>query len=385
MKRFLWLTVFLTAVLFYHETAYGQHIVVKSDNAAANGTGNGIFYSLPKTVFEINVTIETVTKIKGPLSDYSRQYLGTDDYIKKNSKTSRIIDVKVKPITFADPQQTYWLQFPAENPKDKESVSETFILSPFGTILAYNENFPAVHHGKNEKIIENNRVIILTDNNENFSKNASYNRRKKIDTVVRKITIDTVTINRFLFKTSWVNVSEEGKADDAAKQITRIREARYNLLTGFQEVNYGESIKYMDSQLQKLEHQYLELFLGKEMKSVTNHTFIFDPSTNHTNEALMSINTEENITKTLTVKISGIKKLTGNDNTTPPQKIDNIFYRIPATATIEINLGSKNLYKNILTIPQLGEITSVPLAKNRLQFDFNTGMLIKFIKPEQQH
>ncbi len=379
MKRAFQLSLFLFAVLLTAETATGQHIVVKSSDVAANNTGNGFFYSLPKTVFKIDVTVETVKKIKGPLSDYTLQYLGTGNYIKKNSESSKVIDIKVTPVTVADPEQTYWVQFPAEKPKEKEQVNETFILSPFGTLLSYNENQSGISLPQNQKIIENNRVIFLSDNTDAFTKYAAYNRRKKIDTVIRKITIDTVTINRFLFKTSWIDISEDEKADDAAKQISKIREARYNLLTGFQEVNYGESIKYMDSQLQKLEHRYLELFLGKEVKSVTTRSFIFTPSKNHTGEALMSFNTPENVTKTLTVKISDIVKPV-DTKTTPPPKTDNIYYRIPATATLEVNIGSGNIYKSILPVPQLGEISSVPLGKNKLQFDFNTGMLTKFKK-----
>ena len=379
MKRAFQLSLFLFAVLLTAETATGQHIVVKSSDVAANNTGNGFFYSLPKTVFKIDVTVETVKKIKGPLSDYTLQYLGTGNYIKKNSESSKVIDIKVTPVTVADPEQTYWVQFPAEKPKEKEQVNETFLLSPFGTLLSYNENQSGISLPQNQKIIENNRVIFLSDNTDAFTKYAAYNRRKKIDTVIRKITIDTVTINRFLFKTSWIDISEDEKANDAAKQISKIREARYNLLTGFQEVNYGESIKYMDSQLQKLEHRYLELFLGKEVKSVTTRSFIFTPSKNHTGEALMSFNTPENVTKTLTVKISDIVKPV-DTKTTPPPKTDNIYYRIPATATLEVNIGSGNIYKSILPVPQLGEISSVPLGKNKLQFDFNTGMLTKFKK-----
>ncbi len=379
MKRFVRSASVLLSLLFFSVILQAQHIVVKSNNASANNQGNGFFYSLPKTVFKISVTVETVRKIKGPLSEYTEQYLGTDDFIKTNSEFSNIIDIDVKPVTIADPQQTYRVQFPLEKPKEKEPSSETFVLSPFGTLLAYNENFPLFAGQEPKEIAEKNRVIIVGDNNETFDKNATYNRLKKTDTVIRKITIDTVTINRFLFKTSWVDMSQEQKADDAAKQISRIREARYNLLTGFQEVNYGESIKYMDAQLQKLEHQYMELFLGKEVKSVATHIFIFLPSKKHTSEALMSFNTKQNVTKTVTVKISGIETIQGVDDM-PAQKPDNIFYRIPATAVLEINTGSENIYKNIFPVPQLGVISSVPLGKNKLLFDFKTGMMTKFEK-----
>ncbi len=122
----------------------------------------------------------------------------------------------------------------------------------------------------------------MLEGNEDFSYYADYNRKKKIDTVVRKISIDTVTINRFLFKTSWVDKSDKEKANEAAQQILEIREARFHLISGYQEVNYGESMKYMNNQLKELENNYLELFLGKEVKTTDIQTVYYIPKKDKT-------------------------------------------------------------------------------------------------------
>ena len=67
------------------------------------------------------------------------------------------------------------------------------------------------------------------------------------------------------------------KANEAAQKILEIREARFHLISGYQEVNYGESMEYMNDQLKELENDYLELFLGKEVKSTGIQTIYYIP------------------------------------------------------------------------------------------------------------
>ncbi len=363
--------LFLLVVVVF--PAKAQYVVQKASGQSVNTNAMGFYYSLPKTIYKIEVELEKITRLKGPFAEYTVKYLGTSNFIDEDKNFYRILHVDVHPITVADEKQMYWIKFPIEK-SSKEIKNEAFTLSQLGTLLAFDDIKEPLAPTINTK----KEVFVFSDNSTAFNKEASYNRRKEIDTIVRKITIDTVTINRFLFKISWVDRNKDEKAEDAAKQISKIRESRYNLLTGFQEVNYGQGIRYMDMQLQNLEQQYLELFLGKKNKTIISRTFIFIPSKKHLNENLMQFTTD-NGRDILSVKISNVAIPEGIQDDTS-SKINELYYRIPVSAKLSIKTKSKSLFQKIFIIPQLGIISTVPMGKNKIHFDFTTGSLTKIKK-----
>ena len=367
---FRYSSLFLLFLLFASKMGFSQFTVTKVKDQNVNTTQDGFYYSLPQTVLKIDLVIEKIQQLKGPLAEFTEEYLGTSDYISTNDISYRFINVMVDPIAEPDPDQLYYVQFPDNRPKDAKPVG--FSLTALGTLAAFDiENREIVE--QTETDIQ--QTIIVADGERGFNYFADYNRKKKIDTIIRKITIDTVTIDRFLFKTSWVDKSQKEKANEAAMQIAKIRESRFNLITGYQEVNYGESMKYMDRQLNLLEKQYLELFLGKTMKTIETQTVYFTPSKN-------------NDTKTIftgadgtSIKIKVIPQGTsGKLAETPLAKQDNIFYRIPESTLIEITQNGTIHHRENIVINQLGVVAAVPLNKTHLQFDPETGSLIKIIR-----
>ena len=204
---------------------------------------------------------------------------------------------------------------------------------------------------------------------------SQYNKQKKTDTIIRTINIDTITINRFLFKSSWVDKSIDDKAREAALQIEHIRESRYNLISGYQEVNYGSSIIYMDRQLQELENQYLELFLGRELRSIERQTFYFVPGKNKKGGELIRFEDGKSVV------IRFIPNNTSDELTdTLAAKPNSIFYRIPATADVTISSDNKDFFVGRFLVNQFGTVSFVPLGNTKLQFDAETGNLISVVR-----
>lgn len=348
----------------------GQITVTKIENRNVNSQSYGFIYALPETVFKIEITYEKLTKIPGPLSTYTTEYLGVNDYISNKSIKYKVIDADVTSFQEADPNQLYQVQYSTERSKDAKTTS--FTLSTMGGLLAYNAE--AVDN--EDYISENvNKTIIVNSEDGDFPYMSQYNRQEKIDTVIRKITIDTVTINRFLFSSSWVNKSVEDKAKDVALEIEKIRESRYRLISGYQEVNYGSSIAYMDGQLQKMENEYLELFLGKEQKSVESKTLYFIPSQNKKGGKLMEFDDGSSVTiKIIPDDISIV--LPDNAATLP----NSIYYRIPAHAEVTISSNNETVFSNRFVVNQLGSVSTVPLGNTKLKFDKETGNLINIIR-----
>ncbi len=338
----------------------------------------GVYYALPKTIFKVRLIMEQVNEIPGPFAAYATKYLGTTDYMKIKKTYFRLLTVNVEPVTVADPAEVFYVRFP-ENRSSKEIRRFALRLNEEGVLVGFG---PAVEPGqKNVRVAatsheSSSRMYVFSDYRKGFDMQAGYTRAQKVDTIVRKITIDTVTIKRFLYRAGWVNLTEEERANDAAKQIKNIRTSRFNLLTGYQEVNYGEGIRYMDVELQKLAHEYMVLFLGREYRQMVVRSFVFDPEKKTLSGKLLQFTDKDGNTHALNIKVRIINPMTqvAGRKTTGP---DALFYRIPVKAVISVGSGSNPFYSDTFEVPQLGVVTTVPIRKNtRLRLSPKTGALL---------
>ncbi|MBN2638634.1 MAG: DUF4831 family protein [Bacteroidales bacterium] len=368
----------ILAFLFTSLNAQDQYQVSKMTGKNPTMGKTGVYYSLPKTVFKVKLVLEEITRTPGPFADYTQKYLGTDNYIHSKQSYYRLLAVKVTPVAMADPSEVYFVSFPVER-SSKNARPIDFQLDKYSGLVSFGTQNVVKTKEKDINAPSQLFVYSNTGNEENFKMAASYSRAQKIDTLVRKITIDTVTVHRFLFRTSWVNLSTDDQANDAAQEIEKIRKSRYNLLTGYQEVNYGSGIQYMDKELQELEHQYLVLFLGRETKQVIIRSFDFDPEKNHLSDNLMQFTNKEGNKETVSVDVEVANRM--NDVAAPALSVINsLFYRIPAKAFVRVKTGGNVFYSDIFDVPQMGVISTVTMDNSSLQFDLATGTLVKIRK-----
>ncbi len=369
LSRLIFLVFILIALAGPLKAQY-QFLVTKAADKALPVTARGIYYALPKTTFKVKLILEKVSRIRGPFANYTEKYLGTDNFIKTNGSYFRLLSVDIQPVSMADPSQLYYVQFP-EDRSAKEIRHFGFQLNDEGVLSAFGLKPVSKTEKKNEET--SSQTYIYSDNSSGFKMAAGYSRAQKVDTIVRKFTIDTLTIKRFLYKTSWVNLSEEDRANDAAQQIKKIRDSRFNLLNGYHEVNYGDGVRYMDAELQKLEHQYLTLFLGRETKKMVVRNFMFDPEKGHLSKVLMQIINADGQQQNIRLIIKPANLLPLPNAVLP--KPDFIFYRIPVKAVVQISIGSYPFYSDVFPIPQLGVVSSTSMENTQLHFDWQTGTL----------
>ncbi|MBE0651112.1 MAG: DUF4831 family protein [Bacteroidales bacterium] len=369
------LVALLTA--FGQVRAQQQYMVTRATGKKLLPGTTGIYYALPKTVFKVHLVMEEVRQIPGPFAEYAQKYLGTDNYIKTGATYYKLLSVKVEPVTVADPSHAYFIEFPRERSSKNPRVS-SFQLSSDGELIGYGFK---IEDKKDEKSGQTSSQILVYSNDMNggrFSMGAMYSRAQQIDTLVRKVTIDTVTIKRFKFRTSWINLTPEEQANDAAQLIHKIRTNRFNLLTGYQEVNYGEGIKYMDDQLKKLEDEYLALFLGKETRTTVVRNFEFDPEKGHLTKTLMQYIAKSGNTEAVTLNVSPMNDMENISSATTAAP-DELFYRIPVKASVSVVVEGNAFYSDIFTIPQLGVVTTAAMGNSHIQLDPSTGALVRII------
>lgn len=359
------LTITLLLTIMSTSSMQGQITTIKTDVTAPANSDMGFYYSLPQTTFTIKLVYEEVNHIKGPLASYASEFLGISDIITTNSTEYNLIDVKVSSYEESDPEEVYFVKFPSERAKD--SKPDNFYMSSIGGLLSYN-----VTPVENDfiQVSENNINYYFESESNDFPYQSQYNKRKKTDSILRQISIDTIVIDRFIFNTTWVDKTDEDQAKEAALQIEKIRESRYNLISGYHEINYGESIMYMDNQLKKMEDSYLDLFTGKTRKSIKSETIIITPKTTQRSKEILSFNNGKSVF--LSVKDSK----TEQSPNSPAINSNSVYYRVPAVAEFEVTFDNQVFFKEKFVVNQLGNVYSVSLKNAKVQFSSKTGNIV---------
>ncbi|MDZ7740410.1 MAG: DUF4831 family protein [Bacteroidota bacterium] len=360
------------------QSAMAQIKVVPAKNS---GTTAGLYYALPQTVFKVRVVVEHNQTIPGPFSDYAQEYLGITNAPMLRNDEYRIIDVQMESFSRPDPDQIYFVQYAERSNKDEKSFLVS--LSESGLITGTGNAQKTASAGK----IELQQDVDANNYEPAFSRITSDNLYEHIDTVVRRINIDTLSIEKNFYRSSWQQKSTGQKARDAADFISRIKENRFLLMSGYQEVNYGESIKYMDEQLQKLYNEYLSLFIGAEQKSIYHYSFLYTPEAtqNEQSGTLFKFSVEGGIfdkdapagqNVNIRINPSGVAASIGDMGrlrANPNAESNGYYYRIPEYADVSIEYNKRKLYNANLQVNQLGAVSVTPFYHPEIEFHPNTG------------
>lgn len=381
--RFLQCTLIPLSILASIQTE-AQTVLSHAKNTNP-GQQEGVVYSLPRTIIKIDFIIEKNQRLKGPYSEFADKMLGISNVITANEVQYTIVDAVVTTVSEPDPDASFFITLDERSSKD--GLSTLVNLLPNGILKSYGTPESS---DINRTIVD--KELINTPDQQRFTYYAERNLYQRVDTLVRKITIDTTVIRRNILQSSWVDRSPEQKARSAADFIQKIRESRFNLITGYQEINYGSSIAYMDNQLQKLESEYLSLFLGAENKRLIEQTIYFTPNSQTDGFVTVAKFSEQNgisgpegrgeniqlqlIKSGNTGKISGI-----NTNSIESVRINNsLVYRTPEVVDLYLSFKGKNITSDRLSINQMGVFLVAPITRSKMIFNPETGQLTSFGK-----
>lgn len=328
------------------------------------GQNDGVYYALPRNVLRFDFILAEKKQQKGPYSEYAQLLLGVKDYIDMDAVAYELLDVIMTVESEADPNAVF---FVAGDERSKNATL-AFNLRNDGVILSV---------GKVEK-----KADPMPATFENIV-------QAKVNSIQNRLEDSS---SQGVFEAAWVNRNIEQKAQEAAKYIQTIRESRFKLLSGYQEINYGEAMVYMSDQLRQLEAEYLSLFLGKETTKVVTQTVYFTPIHDNLNavlakysEALGIVNVENRGGDNITISVVPQNNTTNinqpsNSAIETTKHNNKLFYRIPDYAQVIVMLKGKTLASEKVLISQLGALSLVPLnSTSKLIFDYN-GQVISVSK-----
>lgn len=368
--------------------AYAQINVVHIDNNTFPQTSEGIFYSLPRTVVNITVKIDRIENYQGPYADYALRFLGLKNVVQSNTIEYKISDINISTSFEPDPDQYYFIEM-----GDKISKGEKaglLSLTDAGIILGTLPGGQDTSSQMNRLLNAEEPPLELEKDafGELFRNYTDVSVFEKVDTIRRKVSIDTTTVERQYLKKTMVEKSPEQKAKEAADFLSKIKDNRFNLITGFQEVNYNkETLEFMDAQLKNLEREYLKLFTGVRIHKTMTFSYKYIPTQNQINTEIpvFKFNKSKGVQdldapgggKVITIKVQRV----GNTNSVSAYlqkagkvaKSNGFFYRIPEYARVTVKVDDNTQEEQQCLINQLGLVTNLPSSKWKVLFHPETG------------
>ncbi len=373
-----------TAILLILSASCSEKKTITSiavQRTPARTANDGYYYSLPRTHIAVDVAVTKTIYQPGPFARYAESLLGLEQVILAPSVTYSISEIDIHSYAEPDPEHFYFVDFNQQNTPSYISLSET------GLIRSVNKTFDSSDYMKG---IGESKAFGHFDSEATFNYFIDINLQERIDTILERVRMDTMTVERQILRRSWVEKSTDVRAKEVAEYILKIRDKKFDLITGFAEIPYSkEAIEYMYNEMNRKENDYLALFTGIASSSTIRYRYSYSPdrtqpSTPHTlfffsrNEGVVN----NNIPGSIPVSIEAHRTQTTSPLTTLVQRIQDdrttnkgFYYRIPEHSTIIIREANNVRAQARLPISQFGVVTSLPPYDLEIEFHPNTGSI----------
>lgn len=356
----------LIIALFASLSIDAQYVTSKTKDTQQQT--DGVYYYLPRNMVKLELTIEETRYIIGPYAEFASKLLGTNDYVKENKNDIKVKSIDIQLDSEVDPDAVFFVEV---DEKSKEPLPN-IIMDANGVILAVGyDNLPSV---------QDNNCKSLTNNDiDNFDREeVSF-----IEILDSEVEIDDDDDDEEEGgKQKKHQITKEDKAKVAIEKLANIRTSYFDLVSGSQEVAYGETIKYMTDYIKSLENEYVSLFKGKVVKYTYKKYFYFTPEKNHANATITCGKLDNgNVVKMqFDTKNASANLNALNDEVLENGQINKLFYRIPAQTNVTITLEKDILLNKNMIISQFGELRTVSAKNNKILFNPETGQIVTVSK-----
>ncbi len=325
---------------------------------------NGIVYSLPRTVISIKVDVARTLTIPGPYAAYAQKYLGISNAAVKEKEEYSIVSISFDEKFESDPTSLYSAFLDKKSAYDFFQVVNSGIVIPvsdFRTFSTTKTNLPKeISNGVNFKDLSVNPFIAE-------EKSTFYSKVQRDSSFVRVPVQKSMIVER----------NDEEKAKEASDFIFSLRKKRMEFMTIDVDNPFdGEALKLIFSEINRLENEYLSLFIGKSHTETLSKTILYTPSKPEGESSIVfRYSTSRGIVTSN--DLSGNPILIEIEPEAIPEsyssffnsmalnsdknKFDQIYYRIPINALVKISDGKTELASKRLLIYQYGPIAKFPV------------------------
>ena len=317
-------------------------------------------YTLPKVAYEVEVILECERFVPGSYQNYAEKELGIRPEATQVSEKWAIKKINVLPQYIPDEKAVY-------------SVSANGDYWPVTLSLSAEGFLAGIAAGKGEVFNEKKEMKYIAEalgdeERINIMKLNTYNQLKEVlDTNYTYQEVDGEMkriwdpIVHYAVKTDADNVKE------AVSEIFRIRSERVKLLGAENNVPDGKSLEIILKEFDRMEKNYLSLFLGKRETVKVKRVFQCIPE--KANEPVVAFRFSEQNGVTDTKNVAAQAYFLKIEEAVVPAsspvsgggEAAAVYYRVPATATLKLLKGKEEIMSYPAIVPQLGEIKKFPV------------------------
>lgn len=366
MKTITRLLIFLIIILLTgscqtlkkHATPANTVTPLSDSVKLRNGT---LVYGLPMTVFTIVVEMERIIEIPGPYSRFAGDLVGLTDIIKSEGESWSIKSVRVNSHEEVDPSEFYVIE--------SSTLFQTNVLAlkKEGLILDLNPESVYTEEGQ----APGKEVSINQFRSFDLGSDEYY--QVQSDTAYKRVSIDSSFIRIPYLVEKKKKLTVDQLAEKAARRLMELREGKILVLIG--EANVFPQDKSAINEMNRLEKEYTELFVGKTFIEPKTFTFQIIPDKEISSKPMTLFRFSEVIGPVGVSEKNGIpviaefipeqktKDLTILSRQQPESSTgiyDKLFYRIPDVVNIKISMGTETLYRSRKLVYQFGEVLQLP-------------------------
>lgn len=318
---------------------------------AARAQEGVVSYALPMTTLHFEVEAELESFFAGPYARYASKYLGVEAR-QADESGYRIVSVKLTPCVEADPAARFSYTIP------KGETTPAFLqLSAQGLVAVSDGSFG-----------RQNIWRFPAPAGADFSgRGLSENITSEATTLYRNVREQSAYSRVPVQQNMVVEKSAEDKARETAEMIFNLRRTRVQIVTGDTDATFsGEAMASAVAEIDRLEKEYLSLFVGySEFQTQTMH-FDVVPDPNAASQMYIAFRVSETEGLVSADNVSGIpvivdltpQQLPATPAATKSKSV--IRYRIPAICNVRLLEGTKVLLQTRVPVYQLGVNAAFP-------------------------
>lgn len=316
-----------------------------------------IVYSLPVTNIHLVVEATHESFLAGPYARYAQKYLGVEAAI-ENRESYRLSSVELIPYIEADPSVNIALYL-----GNQRNASANFLEMINQGLIMWSDSYA----GKSQKIqypdLNNNLLFVKSMAGSNLTSEKS--------TLYRTVQSASGTERVAVQQSQVVAKSIEKRAEEIASQIFHLRAKRLNIITGDTDATFsGDALRAAIEEINRLEDEYLTLFMGKITTRTQKMNFDIVPKADNEKQIYIAFRLSESTGLMPANNLSGspiVLELIREEQTAAvnmdasPSGKGKITYRKPAIVNARLMDGQELIMQSRIPVYQLGTLLSFPL------------------------
>lgn len=324
-------------------------------------TDGSLVYGLPLTVFDIEIETERIIEKPGPYSRFAGELLGLTDVIKTESESWTIRGITVNTHQELDPGGFYVIE--------ARSIFQTnaLALRNYGLILDLNpEIYDSGNYSERGRETDSNHLNVYDLGSDEYFQDQR-------DTLYKLVSVDTAFVRIPYLVEKKQKLTTDQLAEKAAIRLMELRDGKHMILTG--ETNVFPQNETAINEMNRLEKEYTELFVGKTLKEKRRYNYQIIPQKDMSGKQITLCAFSERTGPASAIDKSGspviiefvpelktrsINEVSGKVRSSSSQKYDKLFYRVPDVVNVKISSGNEILNTSRRLIYQFGDVVRLP-------------------------